>query len=50
MALTNNSHTKITAENTFTNGLVMDFAPENTSNNVLTNALNATFITFNGNE
>lgn len=50
MALTNNSHTKITAENTFTKGLVMDFAPENTSSNVLTNALNATFITFNGNE
>ena len=38
------------ATNKFTKGLVMDFSPENTSNEVLTNALNATLLTFNGNE
>ena len=36
--------------NKFTKGLVMDFSPENTRNEVLTHALNATLITFNGNE
>ena len=36
--------------NTFSEGLVMDFAPESTKNNCLTNALNATLITMNGNE
>ena len=36
--------------NTFNNGLVMDFNPLVTPNNVVTNALNATLITFNGNE
>lgn len=36
--------------NKFTKGLVMDFSPENTRNEVLTNALNATLLTFNGNE
>jgi hypothetical protein len=39
-----------TATNKFTKGLVMDFSPENTSNEVLTHALNATLLTFNGNE
>ena len=38
------------AKNTFTKGLVMDFSPENTKNEVLTHALNATLVTFNGNE
>ena len=36
--------------NRWTKGLVMDFSPENTKNEVLTNALNATLLTFNGNE
>lgn len=36
--------------NKFTKGLVMDFSPENTKNEVLTHALNATLLTFNGNE
>ena len=36
--------------NTFSEGLVMDLNPITTPNNVLTNALNATFITYNGNE
>lgn len=34
----------------FQGGLVMDLAPETTPNNVLTSALNATLVTFNGNE
>lgn len=38
------------ATNTFSKGLVMDFSPENTKNEVLTHALNATLLTFNGNE
>ena len=36
--------------NTFGEGLVMDLNPLTTPNNVLTNALNATLITYNGNE
>ena len=36
--------------NRWTKGLVMDFSPENTINEVLTHALNATLLTFNGNE
>ena len=36
--------------NTFSEGLVMDLNPISTPNNVLTNALNATYITYNGNE
>lgn len=36
--------------NTFTEGLVMDLNPITTPDNVLTNALNATLITYNGNE
>lgn len=38
------------ATNRFTKGLVMDFSPENTKNEVLKQALNATLLTFNGNE
>ena len=38
------------AINRWTKGLVMDFSPENTRNEVLTHALNATLLTFNGNE
>ena len=39
-----------TATNRFSKGLVLDFSPENTSSESLTHALNATFLTFNGNE
>jgi hypothetical protein len=38
------------ATNKMTKGLVLDFSPENTSNEVLSHALNATLLTFNGNE
>ena len=38
------------AVNKFTKGLVMDFSPENTQSEILTHALNATLLTFNGNE
>lgn len=38
------------AVNKFTKGLIMDFSPENTKNDTLTHALNATLLTFNGNE
>lgn len=38
------------AVNTFTNGMVMDLHPLTTPNNVLTNCLNGTYITYNGNE
>ena len=38
------------AKNTFGGGLVMDLSPDNTPNEVLTSALNATLATFNGNE
>lgn len=44
------AQTRITAKNTFGEGLIMDFAPDNTQANVLTNALNATLLTYNGNE
>ena len=40
----------MTAKNTFGEGLIMDFAPDNTQASVLSNALNATLLTFNGNE
>ena len=36
--------------NTFGEGLIMDFAPDNTPNTSLSNALNATLLTYNGNE
>ena len=35
------------AVNKFTKGLIMDFSPENTQDEMLTNALNATLLTFN---
>lgn len=38
------------SKNTFSGGLVMDLAPATTPNTVLTSALNATLVTFNGNE
>lgn len=41
---------RLTAKNSWQEGLIMDFAPENAIGNSLTNALNATLITFNGNE
>jgi hypothetical protein len=36
--------------NTFEGGMIKDLHPLTTPNNVLTDALNATFITYNGNE
>lgn len=44
------AQSRMVAKNTFGEGLVMDFAPDNTQANVLTNALNATLLTYNGNE
>ena len=41
---------KAETSNTFGDGLVMDTNPLVTPNNVLSNALNATLLTFNGNE
>lgn len=38
------------AINTFSEGLIMDLHPLTTPNNVLTNCLNGTIITYNGNE
>jgi hypothetical protein len=36
--------------NTFDGGMIRDLHPLTTPNNVLTDALNATLITYNGNE
>lgn len=44
------ANTTLTATNTWKDGLVMDLAPDNTQNTCLTSALNATIITYNGNE
>lgn len=44
------ANTVMSAKNTFEEGLVMDFAPDNTQATTLTSALNATLLTFNGNE
>lgn len=41
---------KSSAVNTFQQGLIMDLNPITTPNNVMTNALNATIVTYNGNE
>lgn len=41
---------KESASNGFASGLVMDYNEFNAANTTLTNALNATFITYNGNE
>lgn len=42
--------TRSEATNTFQEGLIMDLNPLTTPNTVLTSALNATLVTFNGNE
>lgn len=44
------AQSRMVAKNTFGEGLIMDFAPDNVQANVLTNALNATLLTYNGNE
>lgn len=44
------ANTVMSAKNTFAEGLVMGFAPDNTQATTLTSALNATLLTFNGNE
>lgn len=44
------SNTIMTAKNVFSDGLIMDLAPDATQASTLTNALNATIITMNGNE
>ena len=43
-------NTVMTAKNSFSEGLIMDFSPDNTQANCMTSALNATLLTFNGNE
>ena len=44
------ANTIMTAKNSFEEGLIMDLSPDNTSANCMTSALNATLLTFNGNE
>lgn len=44
------SNTILSAKNSFQEGLLLDFCPEQTKATKLTNALNATLITYNGNE
>lgn len=44
------ANTIMSAKNSFEQGLIMDFSPDNTQANCLTSALNATLLTFNGNE
>lgn len=41
---------KSESSNTFANGLVMDLNPLTTPNNVITDCINGTFLTFNGDE
>jgi hypothetical protein len=41
---------KSEALNTFSEGIIMDLNPEVTPNTTMTNALNATLVTMNGNE
>lgn len=43
-------NTRQDASNGFAQGLLMDYNPINAPNTALTNALNATFVTYNGNE
>jgi hypothetical protein len=38
------------SSNGFSQGMIMDYDPMGTPNTALTNALNATFMTYNGNE
>lgn len=44
------AQSRVQAKNSFGEGLIMDFSPDNTQANVLSNALNATLLTYNGNE
>ena len=44
------ANTIMSAKNSFQEGLIMDFAPSNTQATCMTSALNATLLTFNGNE
>ena len=44
------ANTIMTAKNSFAEGLIMDFAPDNTQATCMTSALNATLLSFNGNE
>ena len=44
------NNTKLSAKNSFQKGLIMDFNPSDTQADCLTSALNATLLTFNGNE
>lgn len=44
------AQSRVQAKNSFGEGLIMDFSPNNTQANVLSNALNATLLTYNGNE
>jgi hypothetical protein len=44
------ANTIMTAKNSFAEGLIMDFAPDSTQATCMTSALNATLLTFNGNE
>lgn len=44
------NNTRQSASNGFAQGLIMDYHESGTPNTSLTNALNATFITYNGNE
>lgn len=44
------AQSRVQAKNTFGEGIIMDFSPDNTQANVLSNALNATLLTYNGNE
>lgn len=44
------ANTIMTSKNVFSDGLVSDFAPDNTQATTFTSALNATLLTFNGNE
>ena len=43
-------NTTMTAKNSFQEGLIMDFSPTTTRADCMTSALNATLLTFNGNE
>ena len=44
------ANTIMTAKNSFQEGLIMDFSPDNTQATCMTSALNATLLTLNGNE
>mgnify|MGYP003430811139 CR=1 FL=1 len=44
------ANTRMSAKNGFQEGLIMDISPTNSSANSLSSALNATLVTYNGNE